>query len=166
MLYQTSLKTPLGRVLLVCDDQGLLGLWFYGAKHFGRGVTAEALEHDQYPILQASRSWLEAYFSGEKTVKRPPIRLVGTSFQLAVWQELLAIPYGQTRTYKEVAEALVAKGYGKKPAFQAVGAAIGRNPISLLVPCHRVLGSDGRLTGYAGGLARKKILLEMEQDRL
>ena len=151
-------ESPLGRILLAADDAGLTGAWFYGQRYFARGLedveknaAAEAL------ALAAARHWLDAYFAGGRPdVADVPLTPRGTAFQRRVWGVLLSIPYGETRTYGELAAEL-----GSSP--RAVGAAVGRNPISVIIPCHRVLGANGSLTGYAGGLDRKRALLELER---
>ena len=155
-------ESPLGKMLLAADDDGLTGAWFYGQRYFARGLEgAEKNERRgvpfDSPVLLAARRWLDAYFAE----KRPdaadvPLAPRGTAFQRRVWDALLAIPYGETRTYGELAAELGSSS-------RAVGSAVGRNPISVIIPCHRVLGADGSLTGYAGGLARKQALLELEQ---
>jgi methylated-DNA-[protein]-cysteine S-methyltransferase len=148
------------------EDGKITGLWFTGQKHFPRD-TAGWIEKKDDPVLKALRSWLEAYFAG----KRPPVNLplapAGTAFQQVIWKELRKIPYGRTASYGGIAEKLATKsgGPGNRGAPRAVGQAVGRNPVSLLIPCHRVIGSSGgknRLTGYAGGLEKKRALLELE----
>ena len=153
-------KTPLGPVLLAADDTGLCGLWFEGSRY--------APELPQQPVketpsITAARRWLALYFSGQEPDFTPPLHLCGTTFQRAVWALLLTIPYGKTVTYNALASQL-AHDYGRsRPAPQAVGGAVGRNPVSLIVPCHRVVGASGSLTGYAGGLRRKEALLRLEK---
>lgn len=156
-MFICDYESPLGRMLLAADDAGLTGAWFYGQRYFARGLADGEKGMGEDPALTVACRWLDAYFAG----KRPdaadvPLAPRGTAFQRRVWDALLAIPYGETRTYGELAAVL-----GSSP--RAVGAAVGRNPISVIIPCHRVLGADGSLTGYAGGLARKQALLELEQ---
>ena len=157
-------ESPLGKMLLAADDGGLMGAWFYGQRYFARGLEgAEKNERRgvpfDSPVLLAARRWLDAYFAGERPdAGDVPLAPRGTAFQRRVWDALLAIPYGETRTYGELAAEL-----GSSP--RAVGAAVGRNPISVIVPCHRVLGADGSLTGYAGGLGRMRALLGLEAVR-
>ena len=150
-------ESPLGKMLLAADGDGLTGAWFYGQRYFARGLEgAEKNSATEAPALAAARRWLDAYFAGERPdVAGLPLAPRGTAFQRRVWDALLAIPYGETRTYGELAAEL-----GSSP--RAVGSAVGRNPISVIVPCHRVLGADGSLTGYAGGLDRKRAILELE----
>lgn len=152
--------SPLGEILLAADEAGLTGLWFVGQKHFAEGLE-EKLEKMEMPVFEQTKHWLDAYFRGEKPGSLPPLHPIGTDFQKAVWEELMAIPYGHTATYGEIAKSLARKT-GKASA-RAVGGAVGRNKISILIPCHRVIGSDGSLTGYAGGIDLKIKLLELER---
>ncbi len=155
MQYISHYDSPLGQLLLAADDVGLTGLWFEGQAHFAAGLEPVHQEKT-LPVFADTKRWLDFYFSGSNPDFLPPIHLLGTPFQTAVWQFLLTVPYGQTVTYGQIARAL-----GIRSA-QAVGGAVGRNPVSILVPCHRVLGADGSLTGYAGGLERKAALLALE----
>lgn len=152
--------TPLGQVLLRSDGEALTGLWFVGQAHFGAGLSPAAVSGD-CPVFHVAEAWLGQYFGGSVPQHRPPLAPRGTAFQKAVWDELLAIPYGEARTYGEIAAALSRK-LGRNVSARAVGGAVGRNPISLIIPCHRVLGAGGKLTGYAGGLERKTALLRLE----
>ena len=150
--------SPLGRILLASDGEALVGLWFEGQKHFGAGLAGEGAE-EPLPVFDQAVRWLDRYFSGREPDFTPPLRPRGTAFQKAVWRRLLDIPYGHTVPYGEIAASL-----GLPPgAARAVGGAVGRNPISLMIPCHRVVGANGSLTGYAGGIERKKRLLELEK---
>ena len=162
MQYITRYESPLGPMLLAADDAGLTGVWFAGQKYFAQGLARQPAEK-QTPPLQAARRWLDAYFAGREPDAAVPLHLVGTPFQTEVWQLLRAIPYGQTVTYGELAARLAAQRGVQRMSARAVGGAVGRNPVSLLVPCHRVVGAGGRLTGYAGGLERKRYLLALEQ---
>lgn len=153
--YTTRYPSPLGGILLAACDAGLTGLWFEGQKYFARGLDP-AHEEKATPVLDGARRWLDLYFSGKTPGFTPPLRLQGTPFQQSVWKLLLTIPYGETTTYGALAQTL-----GTRSA-RAVGSAVGRNPVSIIVPCHRVLGSDGGLTGYAGGVRRKIELLRLE----
>ncbi len=148
-------SSPLGEITLACDGAGLTGLWFEGQAHYACGLSP-AWEEGQHPLLEAAQRWLELYFAGEKPDFLPPLVPRGSAFQQAVWRELLTVPYGETLTYGALSKRLGC------PSARAVGGAVGRNPISLLIPCHRVLGAGGRLTGYAGGLWRKEALLRLE----
>ena len=160
-MITTEYASPLGPMLLAADEAGLTGAWFEGQKYFARGL-AVAQPGTSDVLAQATR-WLDAYFSGREPDHLPPLRPRGSPFQLAVWRKLLEIPYGQTTTYGAVARAVAAdEGRASVPA-QAVGGAVGRNPLSVFIPCHRVVGASGSLTGYAGGLDRKIALLKLER---
>jgi methylated-DNA-[protein]-cysteine S-methyltransferase len=151
----TTHASPLGELTLAATDEGLCGLYFKGHKP---APKREGWKRDNGPRFDAARSWLDAYFAGEKPRKLPAhVIASGTPFQRRVWEALRAIPRGKTTTYAELAAAI-----GSPKAVRAVGAAVGRNPLSILIPCHRVIGRDGSLTGYAGGLTRKKQLLALE----
>ena len=154
-ILQRRIDTPLGPVTAARSAAGLSGLWFDGQKHHP-GPLAVPRDDGRDPVLTAAAEALGAYFSG-RPFTLPPLDPAGTAFQRAVWQALLAIAPGQPATYGALAERL-----GRASAARALGAAVGRNPISVLVPCHRVVGADGSLTGYAGGLARKQALLALE----
>lgn len=161
MDYTRHYISPLGDLLLSSDGERLTGLWLAGQAHYA-ATLAPAHRAGDTPALREAGRWLDQYFSGEKPEHTPPLGLRGSPFRRAVWQALLAIPYGQVRTYGEIARQLAAVGDAPRPCPRAVGGAAGHNPISLIVPCHRLVGADGRLTGYAGGVERKKWLLEME----
>ena len=152
----TTYDSPLGHMLLAATDTGLAGVWFIGQRH--GPVDVEWREDASHPVLREAVAQLGAYFAGERTAFDLPLDLqAGTAFQRSVWQALLAIPPGGTTSYAELGRRL-----GRPQAARAVGAAVGRNPISIVVPCHRVLGTGGALTGYAGGLERKTALLRLE----
>ena len=155
-------RSPLGGILLAADDEGLIGAWFEGEKYFADGLPADAAE-GQSAILAETKHWLDVYFSGREPEHTPPLHPMGSAFRQEVWALLRSIPYGRTTTYGALAAQLAAAHGGKKMSAQAVGGAVGRNPISLLIPCHRVVGSSGSLTGYAGGMDKKLCLLELEQ---
>ena len=152
---QASTLTSLGPILLARTARGLAGAWFAGQKHHPGALGVPHRPDD--PLLCDAAAQLRAYFAGEAVAFDLPLDLQGTPFQRRVWQALLAIAPGRTRTYGEIAAAL-----GAASAVRAVGGAVGRNPVSVIVPCHRVIGRDGRLTGYAGGLERKQALLALE----
>ena len=158
MLFLTHYASPLGPILLAADETGLTGLWFEGQKYFPSFLGVDYQEKET-PILTETVRWLDVYFSGKDPGLLPPLHPQGSPFRQTVWDILLTIPRGQTITYGEIARRL-----GVRSA-QAVGGAVGHNPISILIPCHRVVGSDGSLTGYAGGLDRKTRLLQLEGAR-
>lgn len=158
MVFTQRYASPLGGLLLAADEQGLIGLWFDGARHFAANLP-EAREEKRTPVLDETARWLDDYFSGGQPDFTPPLHLIGSAFRLRVWARLLEIPYGQTTTYGALAKRLG----GVHMSAQAVGGAVGHNPISIIVPCHRVVGANGSLTGYAGGLERKVRLLEIEK---
>lgn len=163
MQYTTQYPSPLGPILLSANAGGtaLTGLWFVGQKHFARRLDPDH-EARALPLFEDVRRWLDVYFSGHDPGFMPPLCPIGTPFEREVWALLCAIPYGQTTTYGQLAAQLAARRGLAHMSAQAVGGAVGRNGISILVPCHRVLGADGSLTGYAGGLMRKQRLLALE----
>ena len=162
MHYTNRYHSPLGTILLAADDTGLTGLWFEGQKYFAQGLDKET-EEKEFSIFQTARRWLDVYFSGQKPDFQVPLHFQGTAFQKEVWEILLSIPYGGTTTYGAIAKQLAAKRGLPHLSAQAVGSAVGHNKISIIVPCHRVIGADGSLTGYAGGIWRKEKLLALEQ---
>lgn len=162
MQYTIHYPSPLGDILLASDNIGLTGLWFEGQKYFARSLKDETTEYE-HPFLSDTKRWLDLYFSGQKPDFIVPLHLTGTPFQLEVWKILCSIPYGETTTYGSIAQEIAKKRGLNHMSAQAVGSAVGHNPISILVPCHRVLGSDGSLTGYAGGIEKKRWLLELEK---
>lgn len=158
MEYCTSLSSPLGKLTLASDGTNLTGLWIAGQKYHG---AALGMEKRDLPVFAEAAQWLTIYFSGRNPNFMPPLAASGSSFQEAVWKLLRAIPYGQTITYGQIASELAAQS-GKRVSAQAVGGAVGHNPISILIPCHRVVGANGNLTGYAGGIEKKCQLLQLE----
>lgn len=158
-VFTQDLSSPLGRLTLACSDAGLCGVWFEAQRHGPQAQEVQGWQiAPEHPLLQATAAQLQDYFAGRRTVFDVPLDLSrGSAFQQAVWQALLAIPAGTCQSYGQLAARL-----GQPQAARAVGAAVGRNPVSLIVPCHRVLGSAGQLTGYAGGLERKHALLQLE----
>ena len=155
----------MGGILLAADEIGLTGVWFDGQKYFARGLPVERTERNT-PVLSAAKRWLDVYFTGREPDFMPPLNPIGSGFQRAVWELLLQIPYGQTTTYGALAQELAQQQGLAHMSAQAVGGAVGRNKISILIPCHRVVGTGGRLTGYAGGVDRKAGLLELEHSGL
>lgn len=164
--------SPLGDLTIAADDEGLCGVWFAKQKHFGKagstvlveGNAPHALSVAESPVcihLDAARIWLDRYFMGEDPGVLPSLHLMGTPFQRAVWEALATIPYGETMTYGAIATELEPR-LSRRISARAVGGAVGRNPVSVIVPCHRVLGAGDAITGYAGGLDRKRGLLQLE----
>ena len=165
MVYTASYASPLGDIVLAADELGLTGLWFTGAKYFGAGLPASAVEAET-PILAETRRWLDGYFAGQRPAVLPPLHPSGSPFRRAVWDILLTIPYSETTPYGQIARQLAAQRRLAHLSAQAVGGAVGHNPISILSPCHRVIGADGSLTGYAGGVEKKRALLEVEHAKI
>ena len=165
MIYTSTYTTPIGDVLLASKNNELIGLWFEGQKYYLNSINEEMQEKDDEEILKKTKNWLDRYFKGEKpSIKEIKINPNGSDFRKEVWKILCKIPYGKTITYKEIAEKLAKERGLKSMSAQAVGGAVGHNPISIIIPCHRVVGSDGKLTGYAGGLDKKEYLLKLEQS--
>ena len=163
MLYTSHYTSPLGGMTLVSDGTALVGLYFDGQKYAAEGLDATRTQKN-LPIFEEARRWLDVYFSGRKPDFTPPTAPAGTAFQQSVWEILRTIPYGQTVTYGAIARR-IEQNTGCRMSAQAVGGAVGRNPISILIPCHRVIGADGSLTGYAGGIDKKERLLQWEGAR-
>lgn len=162
MQYTSKYISPLGDIILAADHNGLTGLWFKGQKYFALYLDKEH-EEGNLPALEIAKKWLDIYFSGEEPDFKVPIHLTGTKFQNEVWELLYEIPYGKTVTYGEIAKRLAKKRGISNMSAQAVGGAIGHNSISVIVPCHRVVGANGSLTGYAGGINKKIALLKLEK---
>ena len=155
MHYTQKYKSPLGEILLASDGENLIGLWFDGQKYFAETLD-ELHAEKSLPIFEQTMAWLDIYFSGSESHFLPPIKFCATPFRKSVWEILLTIPFGKTTTYGAIANRL-------KTSARAVGNAVGHNPISIVIPCHRVIGADGKLTGYAGGVDKKIKLLELEK---
>ncbi|MDR1337743.1 MAG: methylated-DNA--[protein]-cysteine S-methyltransferase [Rickettsiales bacterium] len=157
MSYSTHYKSPIGEILLASDGRNLTGLWMAGQKYFA-ATAANAVRKDDLAIFDQTRRWLDRYFAGDKPkISELPLAPRGTDFRQSVWKILCEIPYGEVTTYGDIARRL------RCTSARAVGGAVGHNPISIIIPCHRVIGTDGGLTGYAGGLDRKVKLLELER---
>lgn len=167
MKYTYHYDSPLGGITMASDGESLSGLWFDGQKYFGAGLAADEEEQTEsgeiLPVFKETKKWLDIYFDGKEPDFTPRLHLQGSPFRMEVWEILLKIPYGKTTTYKEIAERVAAQRGIPSMSAQAVGGAVGHNPISIIVPCHRILGTDGSLTGYAGGVEKKKSLLALEQ---
>lgn len=159
--YTCTYKSELGNILLAADEIGLTGLWFEGQKYFANTLPEEHISQET-PILTDAKKWLDIYFSGEEPKFTPSLHPTGSAFRQAVWQILLQIPYGQTITYGEIARQMSEMQNTPHMSAQAVGGAVGHNEISIIIPCHRVVGTNGSLTGYAGGIDKKIALLNLE----
>lgn len=163
MIYTASYTSPLGTITLAADGAALTGLWFDGQKYFGSTLPRETVRQEDIPVFVETKRWLDVYFSGKEPDFTPQLRYELTPFRKMVCEIMLAIPYGSTMTYGEIAARLAAQQGKAHISAQAVGGAVGHNPISLIIPCHRVVGANGSLTGYAGGIDRKISLLELEK---
>ena len=161
MTFTQHYESPLGGILLAADEIGLTGLWFEGQKYFAHGLPTERTEGST-PALSETKRWLDIYFAGREPDFTPPLPPTGSSFRQAVWEILLQIPYGKTTAYGEIARQLAKKQGVPHISAQAVGGAVGHNEICIIIPCHRVVGTSGSLTGYAGGIDKKIRLLELE----
>ena len=160
MEYISYYISPLGRMLIAADDEGLTGLWFEGQHYFALHLD-ENHEEKETPVLSETKRWLDIYFSGRRPDFTPPLHVTGSDFHRKVSDIMRTIPYGKTMAYGEIA-SMIAEKEGRRISARAVGGAVGHNRISIIIPCHRVIGSNGSLTGYAGGLDRKIRLLELE----
>lgn len=157
MYYSTNYDSPIGKMLIVSDGECLLGIWFYNQKHFMSSIRGDVIEDDELPIFERVIKWLDDYFDGLNPRIDFELRPQGSEFRQKVWRILSDIPYGETMTYGEIASMI-----SPTMSAQAVGGAVGANPIAIVIPCHRVLGKNGKLTGYAAGLERKIELLKIE----
>lgn len=162
MYYSSTYESPVGELTLCSDGENLLGLWLEGQKYHG-GTIPEAMVPDENGVFEVAKAWLDEYFEGRKPeISRLPLAPIGSEFRQIVWRILTEIPYGGVTTYGEIGAQVVEELGKDHMASLAVGGAVGHNPISIIIPCHRVVGSDGSLTGYAGGLKKKIWLLEHE----
>jgi len=159
--YIDKVPSPVGELTLGSDGERLTGLWLAGQKYF-MATAADAVPSPGLPIFEEARAWLDRYFAGDDPGPIPAVRPEGTEFRQRVWELLVEVPYGHLTTYGELAHKVAAEEGVAQMPFRAVGGAVGHNPISIIIPCHRVVGSGGSLTGYAGGIARKVQLLELE----
>lgn len=165
MIYTSTYTSPIGDILLASQNNELIGLWFKGQKYYMNYLKEEIEEKNDEETLMKAKKWLDRYFKGEKpSIKELSLNPDASEFRKKVWQILCEIPYGQTLTYKEIALKLAKENGLNSMSAQAVGSAVGHNPISIIIPCHRVIGSNGKLTGYAGGLDKKEYLLKLEQS--
>ena len=165
MYYSTTYPSPVGEITLACDGDGknIAGLWITGQKYFGDTIPEAMAERGGIPIFDAAKKWLDKYFAGENpAISALPLAPNGGEFRQGVWNILCEIPYGEVVTYGSIAKKMAAKMDKKTMSGQAVGGAVGHNPISIIIPCHRVVGANGSLTGYGGGIKIKIKLLELE----
>lgn len=158
--YAMKYASPVGILTVASDGENITGLWIEDQKYFGAAMEDATREKD-VPVLAEARKWLDIYFTGNKPDFMPPLAVKGSIFREAVWEALRDIPYGEVTTYGQIAKQLE-KASGKRVSAQAVGGAVGHNPISIIIPCHRVVGTNGSLTGYAGGIGKKVRLLKLE----
>ena len=155
--YRTQYHSAVGELTLASDGENLAGLWLDGQKYFGGTIPGAMMRKDELPVFSAAKDWLDCYFAGQKPDPAAlPLAPIGWEFRQRVWRILMEIPYGAVITYGDIAKQMGTRG------AQAVGGAVGHNPISIIIPCHRVVGTNGKLTGYAGGLDKKRWLLEHE----
>ena len=167
VVYKTAYESPMGMLTLASDGTSLIGLWIEGQHYFADSVRGEMTEHADLAVFEEVKTWLDRYFDGQNPdVSGLKLTPVGTEFRKTVWNILREIPYGETRTYGQIAAQIAAQRGTKTMSAQAVGGAVGHNPISIIIPCHRVMGADGSLTGYAGGVDKKRFLLELEGIKL
>ena len=163
MIYKTEYESPLGKLMLVSDGENIVGLWLYGQKYFAGGIKEEMVVQDELAVFDKAKKWLDRYFHGEKVeISELPLLPAGSDFRKAVWKILCEIPYGQTMTYGDIAKKMAVQCGKNSMSAQAVGGAVGHNPISIIIPCHRVVGTNKSLTGFAGGIDKKLWLLKHE----
>lgn len=164
MIYTSTYQSPIGNLLIASKDNKLVGLWMENQKYYLSNFKEEIVETENLEILVKTKKWLDRYFNGEKpNINELEINPVGSEFRKSVWEILKNIPYGEVITYNDIAKELAKQKGIKKMSAQAVGGAVGHNPISIIIPCHRVVGTNGSLTGYAGGIKKKIYLLEHEK---
>jgi methylated-DNA-[protein]-cysteine S-methyltransferase len=161
MEYMCKMQSPVGMLTVSSDGENVLGLWIGGQKYFAHSLAKDSVERN-LPVFDSVRKWLDCYFSGKEPDFMPPLMPKGSPFQKSIWNILCKIPYGQTTTYGEIAKQYEVQNKGNRTSPRAVGGAVGHNQISIIIPCHRVVGTDGSLTGYAGGIDKKIRLLQLE----
>jgi len=161
MEYIQKIKSPVGILTVSSNGKEISGLWIEGQKHFLKTLDEDAVEK-KVPVFDDVKKWLDVYFSGREPDFMPPLSPKGSPFQLSIWKNLCKIPYGKTTTYGDLAKKFESQNKGKGMSARAVGGAVGRNPVSILIPCHRVIGKNNSLTGYAGGIDVKTKLLQLE----
>ena len=165
MIDTATYQSPIGELLIAAKDNQLIGLWIEGQKYYLSNFKEEMIENDRLEIFIKAKQWLDRYFNGEKPdINELPMNPIGSEFRKSVWKILKQIPYGEVMTYNEIAKKLAKQKGIKRMSAQAVGGAVAHNPISIIIPCHRVVGTDGSLTGYAGGIKKKVYLLTLEKN--
>lgn len=162
MQYTNIYSSPIGNLVMVSDGENLTGLWFEGEKYLQEALDKTEYIRQDFPVFELTGQWLDCYFLGKDPGFMPPLHLEGSAFRMAVWEILKQISYGKLMTYGEIAEIIAQQRGLEKMSAQAVGGAVGHNPVSIIVPCHRVVGTNGSLTGYAGGIDKKVALLNLE----
>jgi methylated-DNA-[protein]-cysteine S-methyltransferase len=164
MYYKSEYTSPIGNIILCCDEkENIVGLWFEGQKYYADNIEGKIIENNSLKIFKKTKNWLNRYFSGKKpNIKEIPVKFIGNEFRKSVWKILCKIPYGKVITYNDIAKQIANQRGMTKMSAQAVGGAVGHNPISIIIPCHRVIGKNGKLRGYAAGLDKKAKLLELE----
>ena len=163
MFYEAMYNSPLGKITICSDGTNLIGLWLENQKYFASTIQEEMIENNTLEIFKRTKNWLDRYFTGENPdISEIPLAPIGSDFRQEVWQILCEIPYGQVTTYGDIAKKIAERMVVEKMSAQAIGGAVGHNPISIIIPCHRVIGTNGNLTGYAGGIETKIKLLQHE----
>ncbi len=163
MYYSTTYQSPMGTITLACEGNNLIGLWLDSQKYHGSKILEKATEKNDLQAFHSTKKWLDKYFTGKKPdISELPLAPIGGEFRQDIWKILCEIPYGKVITYNDIAKKMAKKRSKERMSCQAVGGAVGHNPISIIIPCHRVVGSNGSLTGYAGGIDKKIKLLELE----
>ena len=163
MIYTMEYKSPVGILTVACNENAVVGLWIAGQKYFGGSLREEPVPAKQHPILGHAVHWLDRYFAGKRpSPSELPLAPTGQEFRQIVWKLLREIPYGEVTTYKKIAQEIAAIRGLQTMSAQAIGGAVGHNPISIIIPCHRVVGTNGSLTGYAAGIPVKQKLLTLE----
>jgi methylated-DNA-[protein]-cysteine S-methyltransferase len=164
MIYTDTYKSPIGNLLIASKDNKLVGLWMENQKYYLSNFKEEIVETQNLEVLVKTKKWLDKYFNGENPdIKELELNPIGSEFRKSVWEILKKIPYGEVTTYSDIAKEIAKQKGIEKMSAQAVGGAVGHNPISIIIPCHRVVGTNGSLTGYAGGIKKKLYLLELEK---